>query len=332
MSVPELSVVLPGYNCAATIRRALLSLLDSPSADFEIVFVDDGSTDDTVSVVSALKDSRIRIVRQPHSGVAAAANLGVAEARASIIARMDADDYSYPNRFTLQLGYLAANNLDAVGGRVRIIDPAGIPVPSMGRYEKWVNGFCDADSVAAYRFVESPLVNPTIMAKRKVFELGFRNGPFPEDYDLLLRALQAGYRMGKVPEIVLDWTDGPGRLTRTDERYSMAAFDRCRRAHLLVGPLKNCGRCNLWGAGQTGKPWLRWLKENQIEIGFVVDVDARKIGRKIHDVPVISHTDLPSADGSPLLIAVGAEGAREQIVPVLKNHGYRIGADAWFVA
>ncbi len=332
MSAPELSVVVPGHNCSKTVQRALLSVLNASFENLEIIFVDDGSDDETVGIVSTIEDPRFRIIQQAHSGVAVAANHGVAEARAPIIARMDADDHSYPERFSQQLEWIKSHSLDAVGGLVRIIDDAGNPVSSMRRYERWVNEWRDPDSIAAYRFVESPLVNPTMMAKREVFESGYREGPFPEDYDLLLRALQAGYRFGKVPEIVLDWTDGPDRLTRTSNRYSMAAFDRCRREHLLSGPLKNARVCNLWGAGKTGKPWLRWLKENQRTVEFVIEVDERKIGRAIHGVPILSHANLPRPDGNPLLIAVGAKGAGELIAPVLNERGYIIGKDAWFVA
>ena len=93
---------------------------------------------------------------------------------------------------------------------------------------------------------------------------------------------------------------------------------------------------NLWGAGQTGKPWLRWLREVGKESEYVVDVAPNKIGKRIHGVTVIGPDDLPVATGMgtgpPLLIAVGAAGARERIAPVLSAKGYLSGRDAWFVA
>ena len=65
---------------------------------------------------------------------------------------------------------------------------------------------------------------------------------------------------------------------------------------------------------------------------YVVDVSPRKIGKQIHGVKVISYEDLPESDGRPLIVAVGAEGAREKIQPVFEEQGYQSGRDAWFVA
>ncbi|HAV61497.1 MAG TPA: glycosyl transferase family 2, partial [Verrucomicrobiales bacterium] len=219
-----------------------------------------------------------------------------------------------------------------VGGRVRIVDAAGAPVASWQRYERWINEHLDAVSIRALRFVESPLVNPSTMASRAVYEAGFREGDFPEDYDFWLRAFAAGHQAVKVPEVVLDWTDGETRLTRTHPRYSAEAFDRCRREHLLACPLRGVKQVDLWGAGQTGKPWLRWLQETGFEVRRLVDVAPAKIGELIHGVKVIEPGALPPPDGTPMIVAVGAEGARELITAHLEPLGYRIGKEVWFVA
>jgi len=330
--MPEVSVIIPAFNAAETVRRAINSILNGMHDDLECLVVDDGSTDHTPDIVDGIEDDRVRLIRVEHQGVAAAMNRGVAESRAPLIARMDADDRSYPHRIESQVDRLKSERLDVVGGLVRIVDAHNRPIESLQRYERWVNSCRTHDEICANRFVESPIVNPTALARREVFELGCRAGDFPEDYDLWLRAVAAGFRFGKVSEVVLDWIDGPHRLTRSDDRYTFAAFDRCRREHLLNGPLLDSKKCNLWGAGQSGKPWLRWLVENGFEVGFVVDVSSRKIGHTIHGVKVIAHEEISSCEGEPMLIAVGAAGARKQIEPVLIQKGYRIGMDAWFVA
>ncbi len=330
--MPRLSVTIPAFNAAGTIARAVASVLDSTFTDLECVVVDDGSTDDTPQALARFSDPRLRVIPTDHTGVVGAANLAVAEARGRYIARMDADDYSHPARFAKQVEALETGEIDGIGGAVRIVDAAGQPVPTMKRYEDWVNDNRDNESIRACRFVESPLVNPTMTARREVFELGFREGPFPEDYDLWLRAMGAGFRFAKLPDIVLDWTDGPARLTRTHANYSPEAFDRCRREHLLNGPLCNARQVRFWGAGQTGKPWLRWLAGRGIAVEFVVEVSPRKQGETIHGARVIPPKALPQPDGTPLLIAVGAPGARDLILDHLRNAGYAPGKDAWFVA
>ena len=134
-----------------------------------------------------------------------------------------------------------------------------------------------------------------------------------------------------MPEVLFDWIDSGNRLTRTDARYSPEAFDRCRKTHLLNGPLAGKNEIDLWGAGQTGKPWLRWLQAEGFTVRHVVEVSPKKIGSLIHGVPVIADTTIPLPDGTPLIIAVGTVGAREIIEANLKKKGYIPGKDAWFI-
>lgn len=329
----EVSVVLPVFNGAATIERAVQSVLHQDFRDLELIVVDDGSTDDTASRLYTLRDPRLRVIRQPHRGVAAAANTGAEIASAPLIARMDADDVSHPRRVRQQVQLLRQSDLDVVGCSVRIVDQSSQSVASLQRYEKWINDeTVKAEDILALRFVELPLVNPTILARRNYFELGFREGDFPEDYELLLRAAHKSYRFGKVREVLFDWHDHPGRLTRTDSRYSAKAFDNCKRQYLLRGPLSRVPEVDVWGIGTTGKPWLVWLSTHSIDVRHGYDINERKLGTEVHGVTVQHPSCLPYADGTPLLIAVGAEGAREVIRPQVESLGYRIGGDAWFLA
>ena len=331
MSAPTISVVLPARNAAATIERAARSILNSTHRELELIIIDDGSTDDTAEVIRQIGDPRLRLIQQEPGGVCAAANRGTNEARAPVIARMDADDFSHPKRLEKQLDLLRQSNVNMVGCRVRIIDALGQAVTSLQRYEQWSNALTEPARIVAMRFVELPIVNPTLMAKRKVFELGYREGAWPEDYDLCLRALGRGNTATKVPEVLFDWIDSGQRLTRKDPRYSPEAFDHCRRTHLIDGPLRGVREVDLWGAGQTGKPWLRWLQGEGFRVRHVVEVSPKKIGTQIHGVPVIAYTEFPPPDGTPLIIAVGAAGARELIEAELTKQNYTPGRDAWFV-
>lgn len=332
-SDPEVSVVLPVFNGARTIGRAVDSILNQTLRTLELIVINDGSTDETVSVLRRVRDPRLRWVSRAHCGIVETANAATELAAAPLIARMDADDYAYPRRLETQFRLLQERDLDVVGCRVRILNESGLEVPSMRRYQRWINEeTADGSQIAALRFIEFPLVNPTILAKRRYFELGFCDGDFPEDYDLMLRAAARGMRFGKVGEVLLDWTDHPARLTRSDSRYADEAFMRCRRSHLLAGPLRNAATVDLWGVGQTGKPWLRWLQSKNVVVRRGYDINMRKRNQEIHGVPIRHPGEMPEADGTPLIIAVGADGARELILPQINARGYVSGSDAWFVA
>jgi len=319
---------MPMYNAAATVGRAATSILAGTHRDVELVVIDDGSTDGSADVIESLGDDRVRLYRRQDRGIVATLNEGVSLCSHDWIARMDADDWSYPDRLAEQCKVDA----DIIGSQVRIVDRAGEAVTSMLRYERWINENVTHERISAMRFVESPLVHPSVLARRAVFELGYRDGALPEDYDLWLRAIQAGFTVAKAQAVLFDWTEDPSRLTRRDPRYAPEAFDRCRREHLFGGPLAGVDAVDLWGAGRTGKPWQRWLGDVGLPVRRLYDIDPRKIGERIHGVTVEHPDAMPPADGMLMIIAVGAAGARELIEPHLRERGHIPGRDAWFVA
>ena len=329
---PALSVIMPVRNAELTVEAAIRSILASTFQDFEFIIVDDASSDASVEKIKAFQDARIRLLENANPGLCQALNLAVAACSAPFIARMDADDISYPSRFEKQLDAAERNRWDVVGGKVRIVDRTGNPVTSYARYESWINDHQSNESIYANRFVESPIANPTSVARRSVYEQPFLDGPFPEDYEFWLQAMSKGFRFGKINEIVLDWIDAPSRTTRNHSRYSPEAFNDCRRRHLLSGPLANHEWIDFWGVGLTGKPWIRFLQESGKRIRHLIDVSPKKIGQTIHGAKVISPPMLPAPDGTPIVAGVGALNARDEIESFLAGRGYRIGLDAWFVA
>ncbi|KKG11618.1 hypothetical protein EO98_04595 [Methanosarcina sp. 2.H.T.1A.6] len=104
--IPKVSVVIPLYNKEAYIKRALESVLSQTIQDFEIVVVDDGSTDKSVEIVKEFKDSRIHLIQQINSGVSAARNRGAKEGRSGFIAFLDADDEWAPNFLEMMLNLI----------------------------------------------------------------------------------------------------------------------------------------------------------------------------------------------------------------------------------
>ncbi len=331
--MPAVSVVLPVFNAATTVARSVQSILDQSMPDLELIVVDDGSTDGSTEVIRAFSDSRLRLIEQAHAGVAQAANLAMKYASSPLIARMDADDFADSERLAIQRDWLGHHNCDVVGSQVRILNADRTLSSTMQNYQHWVNSeTLTPEQILAMRFVEFPLVNPTILARREYFELGFRNGDFPEDYDLMLRAFAQGFRFDKVDQILLDWFDSDSRLTRTNVQYSRAAFNKCRQTHLLSGPLNDASQVDLWGVGQVGKVWLDWLQASGFNVRHCYDINPRQCGQKIRGVGVRHASDLDKPDGTPILIAVGAIGSRNVIVPQLESRGYKLGGDAWFVA
>ena len=125
----------------------------------------------------------------------------------------------------------------------------------MRAYVLWSNALLDDAAIRRDLFVESPLVHPSVMARTATLRGlgGYRDYDGPEDYDLWLRAAAAGLRFSKLPEVLLQWRDSSGRLTRRDPRYAPERFFARKLAALLEGPLSAGRPVVVWGAGEIGK-------------------------------------------------------------------------------
>ncbi|MBI5248897.1 MAG: glycosyltransferase family 2 protein, partial [Desulfomonile tiedjei] len=137
---PLVSVVIPSYNHELYVRAAIESVLDSSVKNFEILVVDDGSTDQSVKIVNEMKDPRLKLFTQKNMGAHEAINRGVSLAAAPWIAILNSDDRFHPRKLEMHLELHASNpHLEASASRVRYIYEDGKPVPSDG-YLAWRYG------------------------------------------------------------------------------------------------------------------------------------------------------------------------------------------------
>src|SRR5262245_14530597 len=124
--MPELSVVIPSYNHASYIQHAVQSVLDQTYSDFELIVVDDGSTDETLSALSRFSDPRLRVLTQQNQGAHAALNRGLAAAGGRYLAILNSDDMVHPQRFETMVPILRANpRLGLVASHVEVMDREG---------------------------------------------------------------------------------------------------------------------------------------------------------------------------------------------------------------
>jgi glycosyltransferase involved in cell wall biosynthesis len=180
---PLISVILPVYNAASTVLDAVHSILEGTFEDLELVVLDDGSTDESFKVLKSIDDPRFVLKQTRHQGVVETANKAASLAKADWIARMDADDISHPHRLEEQWNFGKRHHCDIISGLVNIVNLRGNPVQSMQRYQRWLNSLTSHEDILAHRFIELPMVNPSILARRDLFINKCRNGDFPEDYD-----------------------------------------------------------------------------------------------------------------------------------------------------
>lgn len=322
---PPVSVLLPARDAAGTLDAALRSLRRQTLTAWECVLVDDGSVDatGTIACAAAARDPRITVVRTPGVGLVRALALGLTRCRGRYVARMDADDLMHRERLALQVAWLDRDTtLAAVGAHVRIV-PRRTLTRGLRDYERWLNGIDSPHAVAAEALVECPVAHPTLCARRTVLaEFGYRDVGWPEDYDLVLRLLATGHRIGVVPRRLLCWRDSPTRLTRTHPRYARERLIALKAHALASGLLARTSRYILWGFGATGRALRRALAAEGKRPAFIVELHPRRLGNRIHGAPVVPPAALPALPRAPLVASVAGATARAAIRAHLDGLGW----------
>jgi glycosyltransferase involved in cell wall biosynthesis len=323
-----ISWLIPVRDGQRWLGGAVRSALAECGADDEIIVVDDGSVDSPEQVLP--RDARIALIRQPAQGIAAALERGRAACRGEWIARLDADDEALPGRISAQTRVLAADpRLAVVGGRAELVRDDGAVPEGMARYAAWVNSLEDLHREL---LVESPLFHPAVLMRAEAIAQvgGYRSGDLPEDYDLWLRLVAAGWRLGAVDEVVVRLRDREDRLTRTDPRYRQAAFEQVKREFLAATSLASPKRVAVWGAGRTGRRWIKWLLGQGHTVPGIIDIGT---AQSRSGILVSSPDSLAQLEMDLLIVAVGVRGAREQIRAEIeaRRPALKEGQDWWAV-
>lgn len=211
---PTVSVILTTYKEPVDqVNRALNSILNQSFSDFELLAVIDNPCDKIITETftkAAQKDQRIQIIKNEiNLGLVGALNKAIDLAHGDYICRMDADDISKPNRIEDELNYLKENNLDLVGGYVSVIDEKDNILYSINNIPTKPN------KIAKALAWNNCVPHPSWFGKRTLFKRHYRDIPFCEDYDFLLRAVLSGARIGNVPKQVLYYRMSVNSISRT---------------------------------------------------------------------------------------------------------------------
>lgn len=335
MGEPRVSVLLPVRDAESTLGTCLRSVARQCETELECVVIDDGSRDDSAAIAKsfARSDPRFAVVAAPPRGIVAALNEGLQHCRGRFVARMDADDWMHSHRLNAQCAAFDADpSLVGVGCHVRIFPRRELRA-GLRAYEDWLGQIGDACAVRNERFVECPLPHPGWMVRREVLQrYRYRETPWPEDYDLLLRTLGDGLRWGVVAKRLLGWREHRGRLWRSDPRYAVAKFQACKAHFLALGPLAHTNGYILWGYGETGKSLRRELAAHDKHPAFIVELHPRRLGERIHGAPVVGPDALSNLPRLPLVASVAGAAARREIRTTLDRCGWIEDRDYWCAA
>jgi glycosyltransferase involved in cell wall biosynthesis len=199
--MPKVSVVMSVLNGETYLAESIKSILLQPFEDIDFLVVNDGSTDRTGKILSGVQDARLRVIDQDNRGLAASLNRAVSEATGDYIARMDADDFSYPNRLLNQTAFLDENPAyGLVGSYYHLIGPTG---QLLGLQYRPVD---DAE-LQRYLLEANQFAHGAVMFRRSLFEqvggydVQFR---YAQDYDLWLRMAERS-KLFNLPKVLYAW-------------------------------------------------------------------------------------------------------------------------------
>jgi glycosyltransferase involved in cell wall biosynthesis len=228
---PAVSVLLPVYNAQRYVAEAVESILAQSFSDFELIIVDDGSTDGSLRILRrfAARDPRVRLVSRENRGLVATLNEMIAMARGELLARMDADDISLPDRLALQVDYLRNHpDVVCVGGGQIWIDDGGFA------FHEFQFPCGDAEIQELLLNGVTSLVHPSVMMRRgAVLDVGGYDPEMKEgeDFDLWLRLGERG-RLANLEQVIIKYRIHDRSKTVLDEepsRYGQLACERSRR-------------------------------------------------------------------------------------------------------
>lgn len=222
--MPEISVIMPVHNGEKYLREAVESILTQTFSDFELIVVDDGSTDSTADIIKSISDDRIVYLKNDRNiGISDTLNKGILSSRGKYIARMDADDISLPSRLEKQIDYMKQNpDVSVLGCAVEI-------------FGEGINGSVRTfsstpDEIKIDIIFATPFVHPTLMFERRVFDHELYDGNFngAEDYELWIR-LACKYRMATLNEPLLKYRKHMNQVTNN---YSKDYLEKLKNLKL----------------------------------------------------------------------------------------------------
>jgi len=237
----KVSVVIPVYNSAKTIRRSLESLKSQTFKDFETIIVDNNCTDNSITIASEyIDDLNIRIVECKTQGIVPALNTGLHVASSDLIARQDADDYWYPEKLQKQVDFLDSNkDISILGTQIRLLDESGNP-QELGTYNRPVNYPHDDLRIKQMLLLgQNPLCHPSVVFRKEVpLVVGGYSRFFhlAEDLHLWIRSLPF-FNFSNLQEVLIDYTQTirSDYNPRTPLICSSTYFDLYKTAGLVTG-------------------------------------------------------------------------------------------------
>jgi glycosyltransferase involved in cell wall biosynthesis len=330
----KISILIPAKNEKLYLDECLTSILNQDIQDWEVVFIDDHSTDETYAIAQkyAARDPRIRCFKNRGKGIISALEMAFSLAKGSLITRMDADDIMRPSKLSILSSSLeeAGPGHVAVGG-VHYFSADKVK-SGFRNYAEWLNLMTAEGSNFQDIFRECVLPSPNWMLFREdLEEIGaFNSDVYPEDYDLAFRMFLGGLSVIPCNEITLEWRDYPSRTSRTAEVYKDHTFTTIKWSYFDRFFRQSARQLVLFGTGYRGKRLAAHLIINNVSFVWVSN-NPEKIGKHIYDIMIEPLSSFNWHD-KQIIATIANDRGRAEVTKMANEKGLKLNVDLFHFA
>lgn len=321
-----ISIIIPFKNAAPWLDETISSILEQ-NVVWELICVDDHSTDNGSGIIERFNDPRITVISNEGKGIVSALQLALRLSTGEFITRMDADDIMPKGRLSLMYDALVDSPLKTVvTGKVKYFAEGKLSEGFL-KYEQWINDRIDKQDHYKHMYRECVVASPNWMVRKgDLVESGiFEKLEYPEDYDLVFHWFENGFKIQGIDEVTLLWRDHPTRTSKNSEVYNQRALFSLKLKWFNKLLEKNHS-IGLLGAGTKGKMTAEILKSHNLKFGWYDlnhgNFNAPINGEMINDYNLINEDQL--------LISIYPKN-QDALLKFIKDKGYTIGVNAWFL-
>jgi len=311
------SILLPFKNTEKYLPECLNSIIDQTYTNWELIAIDDHSSDESLSILNgyASKDVRIKVLANQGNGIIEALKTGYQFSNGNLISRMDSDDKMTSDKIQKLVSIILENGPKTLAtGKVAYFSDAGIG-EGYKNYQNWLNQLTTNENNFSEIYRECSIPSPCWMVSKKNLDEceAFNHNTYPEDYDLAFRFYKNGLEVKTHKEVIHYWRDYPQRTSRNNEHYQDNRFIDLKVNYFVDLELTN-QQLILWGAGKKGKMIAQKLNAKQVDYNWVCN-NEKKIGKDIYGVLLEADNIVLTIKNPLVIVAVAAPN--EQIV--IKN-------------
>ncbi|MFK5972484.1 MAG: glycosyltransferase family 2 protein [Flavobacteriaceae bacterium] len=330
---PLVSILIPFKNTEEFFSECLQSIVEQEYQNWEVLAVDDHSSDKSSEIAQlfADDDERINLFQNRGDGIIEALKTAYSKSKGQLITRMDSDDIMPAKKTKTMALSLVAHGKDHLAiGQVTYFSEPGIG-DGYKRYEKWLNSLTKNGTNYSEIYKECVIPSPCWMVYREDLDHcgAFEPNRYPEDYDLAFRFYEKGLQIIPCNQVLHLWRDYDTRTSRTDEHYAQNYFLNIKLHYFLKLNHNTAKPLTLWGAGNKGKEIAKKLLEQNIDFYWLCD-NPKKIGKFIYGKKMFHFSKLVELNPAQSIITVANEDAQTMIRRYVLNLGLQNMKDFFF--